>query len=117
MEKILCYMSLCINRCLGTHFYIYLCLAVVGVIALAAVLLCSKNGKTVVITQNNKEIYRAYINEEKVIDLKTNVIEIKIGKVDVTSAVCKNQICVKHKQISKKGEQIACIPNKIFIAK
>ena len=92
-----------------------ICLLAVGVISLAVVLLCSKNGKTVVITQNNKEIYRASINEDKVIDLETNVIEIKNGKVDVISAVCKNQICTKHKPIFKKGEQIACIPNKILI--
>ena len=92
-----------------------ICLIAVGIIALAAVLLCSKNGKTVVITQNNKQIYSGSLYEEKVIDLKTNVIEIKNGKVQVVSAVCKNQICVKHKQISKKGEQIACIPNKILI--
>ena len=90
-------------------------LAVVGVIALAAVLLCAKNGKTVVITQNNKEIYSGSLNEDKVIDLDTNVIEIKNGKVEVKEAICKNQICVNHKKISKKGEQIACIPNKILI--
>ena len=92
-----------------------ICLAAVGVILLAAVLLCSKNGKTVVITQNNKQIYSGALSENKVIDLKTNVIEIKNGRVDVTWAVCKNQICVNHKTISKKGEQIACIPNKILI--
>ena len=92
-----------------------ICLAVVGVIALAAVLLCSKNGKTVVITQNNKVIYSGSLNEDKVIDLKTNLIEIKNGTVEVKEAVCKNQICVNHKKISKKGEQIACIPNKILI--
>ena len=92
-----------------------ICLAAVGVVSLMAVLLCSKDGKTVVITQNNKEIYSASLNEDKVIDLETNVIEIKNGKVDVKESVCKNQICVNHKKISKKGEQIACIPNKILI--
>ena len=92
-----------------------ICLLAVGIIALAAVLLCSKSGKTVVITQNNKEVYCGSLFEDKVIDLKTNVIEIKNGKVNVKEAVCKNQICVNHKQISKKGELIACIPNKILI--
>lgn len=92
-----------------------ICLATVGIILLAVVLLCSKNGKTVVITQNNKQIYSGSLSENKVINLKTNVIEIKNGRVDVTWAVCKNQICVNHKAISKKGEQIACIPNKILI--
>ena len=78
-------------------------------------MLCPKEGKTVVVTQNNKEVYSGPLDEDKTIDLKTNVIEIKNGRVDVVSAECKNQICVNHKTISKKGEQIACIPNKILI--
>ena len=96
-------------------FKLIICLLVAGVIAFAAVSLCSKEGKTVVITQNNKEIYNASIDEDKLIDLGTNVVEIKDGYVEVKTAVCKNQICVNHKKISKKGELIACIPNKILI--
>ncbi|MBO5211160.1 MAG: NusG domain II-containing protein [Clostridia bacterium] len=92
-----------------------ICLVAVGIIALMAVLLCSKNGKTVVITQNNKQLYSLSLSEDKIIDLGTNIIEIKNGKVEVISANCKNQICVKHKKISKKSEQIVCIPNKVII--
>lgn len=90
-------------------------LAAVGLIVLAVVLLCSERGKTVVITQNNKQIYSGSLDEDKTIDLKTNVVEIKDGFVEVKKADCKNQICVKHKKINKKGEQIACIPNKVLI--
>ncbi len=92
-----------------------ICLVAVGIIALTTVLLFAKNGKTVVITQNNKQLYSLSLSEDKIIDLGTNIIEIKNGKVDVTEAKCKNQICVNHRKISKKGEQIVCIPNKIII--
>lgn len=92
-----------------------ICLVLVGLSLLIAVLFCTKEGKTVVITQNNKQVYSGPISENKTVDLGTNVIEIKNSEVDVTSAVCENQVCVKHKKIHKKGEQIACIPNKIII--
>ena len=92
-----------------------ICLALVGLGLLFAVLFFTKNGKKVVVTQNNKQVYSGPISENKIIDLGTNIIEIKNGKVEVTSAICKNQVCVKHKKIYKKGEQIACIPNKVII--
>lgn len=92
-----------------------ICLILAGIIATIAVLLFSGDGKKVIITKNNKQIFSGSLYENKKIDLGTNVIEIKNGMVEVTSAVCKNQICVKHKKISKSGEIIACVPNGILI--
>lgn len=92
-----------------------ICLIIVGIIVLTAVLLCSDDGKKVVITKNNEQIFCGSLYEDKTIDLGTNVIVIKDGTVEVKKAVCKNQICVNHKKISQVGEQIACIPNKILI--
>lgn len=90
-------------------------LAAVGVIALAAVLLCSKKGTKVVITQDRQQLFSGSLYYNQTLDLGTNVVEIKNGKVDVVSATCKNQVCVNHKKITKKGEQIVCLPNKIVI--
>ncbi len=72
-------------------------------------------GQKVVISQNNKTLYEISLHEEKKINLKTNLIIIKNGKVYVEEANCANQICVNHKPISKKGETIACLPNKVLI--
>ncbi len=90
-------------------------LSVAAIIAFAAVLLCSHKGTTVVITQNNQQLYKGSLYYNTTVDLGTNLVEIKNGKVDVVSAECKNQICVNHKKITKKGEQIVCLPNKIII--
>ncbi|MBO5089523.1 MAG: NusG domain II-containing protein [Clostridia bacterium] len=90
-------------------------LAAVGVIALAAVLLCSQKGTRVVITQDKKQLFSGSLYYNQTLDLGTNVVEIKNGKVDVISADCENQICVDHPKISKKGQQIVCLPNKIVI--
>ena len=44
-----------------------------------------------------------------------NVVVIEDGTVKMESASCDNQICVKHKLISKDGESIICLPNKVVV--
>lgn len=90
-------------------------LLAVAAIGFAALFLFSKDGKTVVITKNKEQVFKGSLYTNQEIDLGSNTVEIKDGKVDVVYGNCKNQVCVKHKKISKKGEQIICIPNKIII--
>lgn len=47
---------------------------------------------------------------------KTNIVSIKNGKVKMISASCANQVCVKHSAISKSGETIICLPNKVIVS-
>ena len=75
----------------------------------------SSSGKSVTIKQHDELLYEVPLDEDKTITLESNTVEIKDGKVDVTNATCKNQVCVKHKKISKSGEIIACVPNGILI--
>ncbi len=44
-----------------------------------------------------------------------NVVEIKDGTVSVTEASCKNQVCVRHGAISRSGESIVCLPNRLVV--
>ena len=44
-----------------------------------------------------------------------NVVTISGGKVSVTEATCKNQVCVKHGEISHPGESIVCLPNRMVV--
>ena len=44
-----------------------------------------------------------------------NVVVISEGKVSVTEASCKNQVCVKHGAISGPGESIVCLPNRLVV--
>ncbi len=90
-------------------------LIAVSVIGILGIFLFSKVGDTVVITRNNEQVFKGSLYYNKTIDLDTNAVEIKNGRVDMIYGSCKNQICVKHKKISKKGEQIVCLPNEIVI--
>ena len=45
----------------------------------------------------------------------TNTLVIKDGVADVTAADCPDHLCVKQKAISKEGESIICLPNKVVV--
>lgn len=42
-------------------------------------------------------------------------IEIHDGHVHVTDSPCKSKICIAAGEISKTGEWIICLPNRVFI--
>lgn len=77
--------------------------------------LLSKPSVTVTVSQNNKIVYEGKIEEDKQIKLENNTVVIKNGEVFMKEATCKNQICVKHKKISKSGESIVCLPNRVTV--
>ena len=83
-------------------------------LASSALVLSPESGKTVMVKENNKTVYSDSLYENKMVKLAGNTVEIKNGKVRVSTADCKNQICVNHKPISKKGESIICLPNKVL---
>lgn len=45
----------------------------------------------------------------------TNVLIIRDGAAHVESASCPDGICVAHKPISREGESIVCLPNRVVI--
>lgn len=90
---------------------------IAATIALSIVLLFSfsKQGRRVIIKQNGAVVYDERIDIDKTVDIKTNTVVIKDGSVYMSDAACKNQICVNTGKISKKGESIVCLPNKVII--
>ena len=44
-----------------------------------------------------------------------NTVRISGGRVSVTAASCRNQVCTKHSSISKTGESIVCLPNRLVV--
>lgn len=44
-----------------------------------------------------------------------NVVKIENGKVYMKEADCPDKICVRHTPISKSGEMIVCLPNKVVL--
>ncbi|MBQ0084384.1 MAG: NusG domain II-containing protein [Clostridiales bacterium] len=92
-------------------FAVILCLLTVWVGFSA---LAKTEGSKVAVTVDGKtEIYS--LNENQTVKLPRNTVVIENGEVFVKNAECPNQICVKTGKISKAGEQIACLPNKVLV--
>lgn len=75
-----------------------------------------------VIIKDNGEVIKTYpFNEntdetfEYVDGDEVNLVVIKDGKVTVTEANCRDQICVKTRSISQNGEIIVCLPHKFSV--
>ena len=45
----------------------------------------------------------------------TNRLIVKDGKADVTEASCPDKICVRQNPISRTGETIVCMPNRVIV--
>lgn len=89
--------------------------------AWCAYILQNKNeGRTVMISQNGKELYRIDLDREKdrTIEVeyegRKNVIEIKDGRIHMMSADCPDHICIETGWLTD-GKPIVCLPNRLVI--
>lgn len=98
----------------GDIIVIFSVLAVAIIVFFAVFSSRFEKAGTVVVSKDNEIIFEGSLNQDKKLDIETNYLQIKDGKVKMIYANCKNQICVNHKQISQKGESIVCLPNKII---
>lgn len=45
----------------------------------------------------------------------TNTLQLEDGAAKMVSADCPDQICVHHKEVSRQGETIVCLPNRVVV--
>ena len=93
-------------------------LITVAVISLVLWLIPKPQGDTVIISLNG-EVYREIsIDENSVIPIETefgkNTVVIEKGEVFVIDSNCPDVLCEKDR-ISKSGESIVCLPNKLSV--
>ena len=75
-----------------------------------------------VIIESGGEPYASYsLYEDRTVVVQAsdkgayNTVTISGGKVSVTEASCKNQVCVHHGEISRSGASIVCLPNRMVV--
>lgn len=100
-------------------------LLLLGILVLVAVFalgyaLTRKEGAYALLLQDGEEIGRYALQEDLEIpvlegETVTNVLVIGDGKALMKEATCPDQICVKHKAVSKAGETIVCLPHKLVV--
>lgn len=77
------------------------------------------NGRTETYSLLDKQRITISDSEDKNLSDKSavahNILVIDEGQVYMEDADCPDQVCVKHKPISKNKEMIICLPNKVFV--
>lgn len=96
---------------------IIICVLVAIFCIFSAALIFSLRGTPakVIISQDNTVLHKVSLYENREIKLPHNTVVIENGVVFVSEADCKNQICVNTPKISKDGEQIICLPNRVIV--
>jgi len=102
-------------------------LILVGVLIVVAVLYFlwkalapAEVGAEVVVQVDGTEYARLPLAEEAELDIaqegdRHNYLVIRDGKATVSAATCPDELCVHQADISRNGEQITCLPNKVLV--
>lgn len=78
-----------------------------------------QEGTTAVVSLNGSVILEQPLDEDCRIPIQTengyNLFLVENGVALVAEADCRDQICVEHAGISRKGETIVCLPHKLVV--
>lgn len=89
---------------------------IIIVIAVLAVFFAFKSkGETVIINLDGKVIYSLPLNQDKVIELEAGTVIIENNTVRIVNPSCPDKLCERQGRISKAGESIICLPNRLII--
>lgn len=100
-------------------WYLIGIILLVGVGLLVVLLLTQKKGKIAVVSLNGNVILEQSLEQDCQIPIQTeqgyNLFQVQDGTAIVAEADCRDQICVNHTAVSKKGESIVCLPHGLVI--
>ena len=89
----------------------------IAVISLLAVFLTQEAGAGVSVRVDGVEIarYPLNVNGEYSLNGGTNILIIRDGHAYLKDANCPDKLCVNQGKISKSGQTITCLPNKLTV--
>lgn len=92
-------------------------LLVIGLSVFLISELTRKDGAYVTVYVGDSEIasYSLSVDGEYPLNGGTNILIIKDGEAYMTDATCPDELCVKQGKISKTGEKIVCLPNRVMV--
>lgn len=94
---------------------LFVCAAAAAVFVAFKFILPEENTKLVITVDG--EVYGTYsLEEDQTIEINgTNVCKVSRGVVGMTEAECPDQLCVHQKEITRAGETIVCLPNRVVL--
>ena len=76
-------------------------------------------GSAVEVTVDGKQFVTLPLSEQTAVDIPVGegscTLVIADGRATVTAATCPDRICVRHRPISRTGESIVCLPNRVVV--
>ena len=90
---------------------------IVALIACVFVQMNQDGGAYVLIRVDGEEVEQYSLSEEGTYPLNggTNILHIEGGEAWLTEADCPDHLCVQQGKISKTGQVITCLPNKLTV--
>lgn len=92
------------------------CAVIILAIALFSVTFSSSDGNFVEIKKEGKTEYILPLGDDAEILISGCTVRVSSGKVSVVSATCPDKVCEKTGEISKAGEIIVCLPNRVEVS-
>ncbi len=95
------------------------CLLALSLGALASFPFLQKDGAYAAVIVDGEVRSRHALSQNAAIEISTphgqNTLKIENGKASITCADCPDGVCVAHAPISRDGETIVCLPNKLVV--
>ena len=90
---------------------------IVALIAFVFAQMNQDGGAYVLIRVDGEEVEQYSLSDEGTYPLNggTNILHIEGGEAWLTEADCPDHLCVKQGEISKTGQVITCLPNKLTV--
>ena len=102
--------------------FLILVILLCGALGILAWQLLGTEGDVVVISVDGKTVATYPLSEDRQIELTTgidgagrNLLVIREGQAEILDASCPDGICVDHHPISREGESIVCLPNRLVV--
>jgi hypothetical protein len=94
-------------------------LLIIATLSYGAMRFFSQSGQRVIVTVDKKTVLEEPLSKDQELEIPLtngkNTLRIKDNAVSMKTADCPDQICVRHKPISRSGETIVCLPHKVVV--
>ena len=89
----------------------------IALVAFSVMPLLQQDGAYVAVRVDGEVVaeYSLFVDGEYVLNGGTNILRIEGGEAYLVSATCPDHLCVNQGKISRSGETITCLPNRLSI--
>lgn len=107
-------------KILRKNDFLLILVLLISAVFFAIISFCNQTDGLIVSVIKDGEKIASYSLEETLKvpitdDEKNNTLVIENGKAYIQDATCPDKICVKHRSVSKVGETVVCLPNRLVI--